>query len=101
MTSASLPAQASQAALARQGTAWQWRAEAGDESIIGTVAHAWLERIGKEGADAWSSDRVDACLPVFSRPLGRSGLAKGTLSDAATVLPEAMTAHLARPKGQR
>src|SRR3546814_7840257 len=39
MTSASLPAQASQAALARQGTAWQWRAEAGDDSIIGPVAH--------------------------------------------------------------
>ncbi|MGB6102712.1 MAG: UvrD-helicase domain-containing protein, partial [Pusillimonas sp.] len=36
-----------------QGTPWQWRPEAGDESVIGTVAHAWLERLGKEGIDAW------------------------------------------------
>src|SRR3546814_8512739 len=56
MTSASLPAQASQAALARQGTAWQWRAEAGDESIIGTVAHAWLERIDKERSEEHTSE---------------------------------------------
>src|SRR3546814_1365432 len=100
MTSASLPAQASQAALARQGTAWQWRAEAGDESIIGTVAHALLERIGKEGADAWSSDRVDACLPVFRRQLSRAGLAQASLDDAAQVLCETLTATLASRQGQ-
>jgi ATP-dependent exoDNAse (exonuclease V) beta subunit len=101
MPLASLPApEPGGGAIARSGTPWQWRSDPGDESTIGTVAHAWLERIGKDGPDAWSPERVDACLPIFRRQLSRAGLAEAGLDRAAQVLRETLSATLASQKGQ-
>lgn len=100
LPSAAMPAAPSGGAAAGPGTPWQWRSESGDESIIGTVAHAWLEHIGKEGADAWSAQRVDACLPVFRRQLSRAGMAVAGLDGAAQTLRETLAATLDSARGQ-
>ncbi|MFW7343073.1 UvrD-helicase domain-containing protein [Pollutimonas sp. H1-120] len=100
MPLASLPEPPTGVTVARPGTPWQWRSESGDESTIGTVAHAWLEHMGKEGADAWSPERVDACLPIFRRQLSRAGLAEAGLDGAAQVLRETLAATLSSQKGQ-
>lgn len=93
-------AQAGNVVAAGPGTSWQWRSDAGNESLIGTVAHAWLEHIGKEGADAWSADRVDDCLPVFRRQLSRAGMEAAELDGAALILRETLAATLASDRGQ-
>ncbi|MDS1142513.1 UvrD-helicase domain-containing protein [Pusillimonas sp. SM2304] len=95
----SLPRAQSASPAAGQGTPWQWRPEAGDESVIGTVAHAWLERLGKEGIDAWPARRLEACLPVFRKQLARAGLAAPALDAAAQVLRDALVATVESEKG--
>ncbi len=79
---------------------WQWREASGDEAVIGTVAHAWLERIGKEGADAWPAARIDECLPVFHRQLARAGLPDASLDGAAEALRDTLASTLASERGQ-
>src|SRR5690606_10977909 len=51
---------------------WQWNEEPFNEAAIGTVAHAWLERIGREGRAAWGSDRIEASTGVMRRQLLRA-----------------------------
>src|SRR5690606_18434957 len=48
------------AAASSTATPWQWQPEAGDESVIGTVAHAWLERLGTDGGAAWPAHRLNS-----------------------------------------
>ncbi|TEA79921.1 UvrD-helicase domain-containing protein [Allopusillimonas ginsengisoli] len=79
---------------------WQWREASGDEAVIGTVAHAWLERIGKEGADAWTAARIDDCLPVFRRQLARAGLPDTSLDHATEALRDTLASTLASERGQ-
>ncbi len=100
MAPQSLPPDMAPRAALSQVSAWTWRPDSGHESMIGTVAHAWLERIGKEGVDSWSVERVDACLPVFRKQLSRAGLAAGAIDAAAQVLRDTLAATLASPKGQ-
>lgn len=100
MTEASLPPATASYKAVRQAGAWVWRPDSGNESITGTVAHAWLERIGKEGVDAWSVERVDSSLPVFRKQLSRAGLNGDAVEAAALVLRDTLAATLASPKGQ-
>lgn len=86
--------------LQAPGTPWQWRAESSDERLIGTVAHAWLERIGKDGADSWPVERIHASAPAFRRQLARAGLAQQALDDAALALGDTLVATLQSERGQ-
>ncbi len=96
----SLSAQIAPSILPQHMASWTWRPDAGHESVIGTVAHAWLERIGKDGIGNWSVDRIDECLPVFRKQLSRAGLAAAAVSDAVQVLRDTLAATLTSPKGQ-
>ncbi|NYT62049.1 UvrD-helicase domain-containing protein [Alcaligenaceae bacterium] len=100
MTEQSLPTVLAPYKGVRQAGAWAWRPDAGHESMTGTVAHAWLERIGKEGVDAWSIERVDSSMPVFRKQLSRAGLAGAAVDAAAQVLRDTLAATLVSPKGQ-
>ncbi|MEO9122507.1 MAG: 3'-5' exonuclease, partial [Burkholderiaceae bacterium] len=82
------------------GTPWQWRPQSGDEALIGTVAHAWLERIGKEGADHWPPERIIESVPLLKKQLSRAGVASAALSDATRIVQETLLATLASSKGQ-
>lgn len=84
----------------RRGLPWKWREETGAEAIVGTVAHAWLERIGKEGADAWSPERIASSLPVFRRQLARAGLPEAALDTAAHTLRDTLAATVGSDRGQ-
>lgn len=82
------------------GTAWQWRPETDDERLIGIVAHAWLERIGKDGVQAWPLPRLAECRRVFQRQLRRAGLADDRIERSETVLYDTLAATLNSEKGR-
>lgn len=100
MAAQSIPSAVALPALAPSAASWTWRPDAGHESMIGTVAHAWLERIGKDGVDSWSIDRVDGCLPVFRKQLSRAGLVGTAVDTAAQILRDTLAATLVSPKGR-
>lgn len=81
------------------GTSWQWRLDSGDEATIGTVAHAWLERMGKDGVQSWPVERINASVPVLRKQLSRAGLASSGLDAAAGAVRDTLAATLASPKG--
>src|SRR3546814_7811346 len=49
------------------GRPWQWSEGTGDEAVIGTVSHAWLEYLGRQGIEPWSIERIADCVPLFDR----------------------------------
>ncbi|MEB2398876.1 MAG: UvrD-helicase domain-containing protein [Alcaligenaceae bacterium] len=101
MAEASIPASREARPLAGGPPApWDWRAATTDESIIGSVAHAWLERLGHDGAEAWSEDVLRASLPVFRKQLSRAGLRESRLDAAAGVLRDTLLATLASERGR-
>lgn len=82
------------------GAAWQWRPETDDERMIGIVAHAWLERIGKDGVDAWQLERLDASRRVFQRQLRRAGVAADRIERSEAMLYDTLAATLNSEKGR-
>ncbi|WP_397475327.1 UvrD-helicase domain-containing protein [Pusillimonas sp.] len=80
-------------------SAWQWAPDTTHEAAIGTVAHAWLERLGREGPDTWSDDRIRQSLPVLRKQLGRAGLPPSALDDAASVVSQTLCATLSSERG--
>ncbi len=85
----------------RTGTAgWQWSASFNEEALIGTVAHAWLERLGKTGVDHWDSDQIGQQHPLVQRQLSRAGLPAGRLAAAATAVCETLQATLDSERGR-
>lgn len=88
-----------QATATAGSAAWRWKPDGGFENLIGTVAHAWLERVGKEGVDAWTVQRLDDCLPLFARQLTRAGVPDGGAAAAARVVRDTLAATLASERG--
>ncbi|MGE4124822.1 MAG: UvrD-helicase domain-containing protein [Pusillimonas sp.] len=82
------------------GVAWQWSASSNEEALIGTVAHAWLERLGKTGADDWTPERVAQQNALIQRQLSRAGLPAGRIAAAAAVVVETLQATLGSSRGR-
>ncbi|MBV6306834.1 UvrD-helicase domain-containing protein [Candidimonas humi] len=80
--------------------AWVWPAESGYESMAGTVAHAWLERLGRDGLSQWPPARVEASLGLIRRQLSRAGVAEADLAEAARAVGETLQATLASERGR-
>lgn len=95
-----LPAVEPQHNAAQRGAAWQWHEEFGDEAAIGTVAHAWLEHIGKEGLEQWPAQRIDASVAIMKTQLGRAGVSRAELDTAADAVRQTLVATLASSRGQ-
>lgn len=87
-------------AVPADGQPWQWPADAGPEPIVGTVAHAWLERLGREGLHAWTTQRLEGMGPVFARQLSRAGVAPDALPRAVDDLRDTLLATLASERGR-
>ena len=81
-------------------TPWQWSVANSGENLLGTVAHAWLERLGKEGAGTWTPERINASLPVFRKQLSRAGMPEAGLDEGADILRETLLATLASERGR-
>ncbi|UHL65729.1 UvrD-helicase domain-containing protein [Paralcaligenes sp. KSB-10] len=95
-----LPAVEPPRVAVQRGAAWQWQEESGDEAAIGTVAHAWLEHIGKEGLEQWPAQRVDDSVEIMRTQLGRAGVPRTALDAAADAVRQTLVATLASSRGQ-
>lgn len=81
--------------------AWQWQADVQqDDAVIGTVAHAWLERLGRDGADAWPETRLQNSLGLMARQLSRAGVPPERVAAAGEVVLDTLLATLASERGR-
>ncbi len=77
-----------------------WQLDAGHDAAIGTLAHAWLARIGQDGAHAWTADALAARLPAMRRQLTRAGIPASHADEAAAAVLETLQATLADERGR-
>ena len=80
--------------------AWNWSLDTSHETAIGTVAHAWLEKLGREGLQQWPLDRLRGSTGVMRRQLQRAGVPAVYLDDAGQALFEAVAATLQTEQGR-
>ena len=74
--------------------------EAGYDAAIGTLAHAWLERIGRDGIAAWPATALASRLSAMRRQLTRAGIPASQADAAAEAVLETLQATLSDPRGQ-
>jgi len=80
---------------------WHWQTTTPqDDSLTGSVAHAWLERLGREGLSAWPASRLRASLPVINRQLSRAGLALEHAHAASQTVLETLLATINSERGR-
>lgn len=77
-----------------------WQLEAGYDAAIGTLAHAWLARMGQDGVQAWSSDVLAERLPTMRRQITRAGIPSSQADAAAAAVLETLQATLADDRGR-
>ncbi|MGE8639723.1 MAG: UvrD-helicase domain-containing protein, partial [Achromobacter sp.] len=76
-----------------------WQLEAGYDAAIGTLAHAWLARIGQDGVHAWPADALTDRLPAMRRQLTRAGIPASQADAAAEAVLETLQATLSDDRG--
>ncbi len=96
----SIPPESFTLSSASAGGAWQWSTEHGEDAIMGSVAHAWLERIGKEGLAAWPISRLEQSREILRRQLSRAGLAGESLQAGECAVFETIFATLNSDRGR-
>lgn len=79
---------------------WHWIDEPFKEAAVGTVAHAWLERIGRDGRAQWDSERIQQSQHVIKRQLLRAGMAAVDVNEAVQEVVETLTLTLDSERGQ-
>ena len=79
---------------------WQWVEQPFKEAAIGTVAHAWLERIGRDGREQWHSDRIQQSQAVITRQLLRAGVVKDEALSAVVEVQDTLIRTLNSERGQ-
>lgn len=79
---------------------WQWEDESFKEAAIGTVAHAWLERIGRDGRDKWQTRHITQSQPVIKRQLLRAGLTQHEVKEAVLDVQDTLIRTLESERGQ-
>lgn len=82
------------------GQGWQWNEELNDDIAMGDVAHAWLERMGREGAEGWSPERVQENLGVIELQLRRAGVRSRNLPLALAHVQATLQATLRTERGR-
>jgi len=76
-----------------------WCAETYDD-VVGTVAHAWLARIGDDGLAAWPLAALDDCTSRVCRQLARAGVPEAHLERCATDVLDTLRATLTSARGR-
>jgi ATP-dependent exoDNAse (exonuclease V) beta subunit len=77
-----------------------WQSESSFDASIGTLAHAWLARIGEDGIAAWPADTLRARLPHLQRQLTRAGVPTAAAPQAAQAVLETLLATLSHERGR-
>jgi ATP-dependent helicase/nuclease subunit A len=67
---------------------------------VGTVTHAFLQRIATEGLDAWSADRVDQSASLIKLALLSEGVAGSELPSAIQKIVRALRAAVTEDHGR-
>lgn len=78
---------------------WQWSEEPFKEAAVGTVAHAWLERIGREGRDVWDGARIEQSAAVIERQLLRAGVGQAEITEAVFEVQDTLVHTLTSERG--
>lgn len=76
-----------------------WQLESGYDAAIGTLAHAWLARIGQDGIDTWPADALAQRLPAMRRQLTRAGIPASQADAASEAVLDTLQATLSDDKG--
>ena len=77
-----------------------WQLETAHDAAIGTLAHAWLARIGQDGLPAWPADTLRGYLPVMQKQLTRAGLPAAQAPEAARAVLDTLVATLGHGRGR-
>jgi ATP-dependent exoDNAse (exonuclease V) beta subunit len=77
-----------------------WQLEEAYDAAIGTLAHAWLARIGMDGMAYWTPDALRARLPLMARQLTRTGVPQSLAGEAAQAVLETLLATLDDEQGR-
>ncbi|MGN6580765.1 MAG: UvrD-helicase domain-containing protein [Bordetella sp.] len=77
-----------------------WQQEETYDAAIGTLAHAWLARVGADGLQAWPPDALRSRLPLMSRQLTRAGVPQSLAGQAAGIVLETLLATLDDERGR-
>jgi len=70
------------------------------DALTGTVAHAWLARIGTDGLAAWPMARLDDSASRIGRQLARAGVPDAHLATCTAEVLETLRATLASARGR-
>lgn len=76
-----------------------WQLESGYDAAIGTLAHAWLARIGQDGVATWPADALAQRLPAMRRQLTRAGIPASQADAAAEAVLDTLQSTLADERG--
>ena len=79
---------------------WEWQTQPFKETAVGTVAHAWLERIGKDGRAVWPIERLEQCGTIIERQLRRAGLVEPELQLAVDEVVHTLLCTIQSTRGQ-
>jgi ATP-dependent exoDNAse (exonuclease V) beta subunit len=85
---------------AQDGEHPAWQLDTVYDAAIGTLAHAWLARMGQDGLEAWSASTLRAYLPVMQKQLTRAGLPSALAPEAAESVLQTLLATLDDEKGR-
>ncbi len=96
----SLPSHLESPSFAEDGVVWRWTEQTGVEAVIGTVAHAWLERMGKDGIEHWPAERMQENAGLVHLQLSRAGLVGQVLAEATQTVVETLAATLSSARGR-
>lgn len=88
----SLPARLDFSALVETESALEARA--------GTLAHAWLARIGQDGLAKWDAANLQAARPRMTRQLLRAGSTPAQADTGAQIVLETLSAALSQARGR-
>ena len=77
-----------------------WSPAPAYEAAIGTLAHAWLDQLGRMGAESWERVSRDVRVPQIERQLTRAGVPETAATRAAQAVWETLEATLADERGR-
>jgi len=88
-----------QTALSARGSFQLLRADVYDD-VVGSIAHAWLARLGDDGLDAWPATALDACVARVGRQLTRAGVPASHIERCAHDIIDTLRATLTSERGR-
>lgn len=77
-----------------------WQLETAYDAAIGTLAHAWLARIGQDGLGSWPAETLRDYLPIMQKQLTRAGLPAALAPEAADAVLQTLLATLDHEQGR-